>query len=152
MWHYTHHKIMSRYLSRNRNIEVYSSVFREGLKGCSVMLFIVTINKQVDCIPCTCMLSGLVLHHPQMETGRCSSVRIDSLYCDAPGWPSESAAGLGGGRRRGKEKWRGREVAEHCSADKLMQQSRLSQQHTPTLAHCLWFACTYTGNRLRRSG
>lgn len=35
-------------------------------------------------------------------------------------------------------------MAEHCSADKLMQQSRLSQQHTPTLAHCLWFlrACT----------
>lgn len=31
----------------------------------------------------------------------------------------------------------GREVVEHCSADKLMQQSRLSQQHTPSLAQCL---------------
>lgn len=37
----------------------------------------------------------------------------------------------GGGR------W-GREVQEHCSADKLMQQSRLSQQqHTPSLARNL---------------
>ncbi len=28
-------------------------------------------------------------------------------------------------------------MVEHCSADKLMQQSRLSQQHTPSLAQCL---------------
>lgn len=28
-------------------------------------------------------------------------------------------------------------MVEHCSADKLMQQSRLSQQHTPNLARCL---------------
>lgn len=31
----------------------------------------------------------------------------------------------------------GRGVFEHCSADKLMQQSRLSQQHTPSLATSL---------------
>lgn len=38
--------------------------------------------------------------------------------------------------REGKA-WGGGEVVEHCSADKLMQQSRLSQQHTPSLARCL---------------
>lgn len=35
-----------------------------------------------------------------------------------------------GGVRKGEGE--GREVVEHCSADKLMQQSRLSQQHTPS--------------------
>ncbi|KAA8591115.1 hypothetical protein FQN60_002058 [Etheostoma spectabile] len=39
--------------------------------------------------------------------------------------------------RGSKEKRREREVVDHCSADKLMQQSRLSQQHTPSLAQCL---------------
>lgn len=36
--------------------------------------------------------------------------------------------------RKKRREW---EVVEHCSADKLMQQSRLSQQHTPSLAQCL---------------
>lgn len=36
--------------------------------------------------------------------------------------------------RKKRSEW---EVVEHCSADKLMQQSRLSQQHTPSLAQCL---------------
>lgn len=45
------------------------------------------------------------------------------------------AVRTGGG---GKEKRRGREVVEYCSADKLMQHSRLSQQHTPRLAQCFY--------------
>lgn len=36
------------------------------------------------------------------------------------------------GSKQGEEKG----AVEHCSADKLMQQSRLSQQHTPSLAQC----------------
>lgn len=59
----------------------------------------------------------------------------------APGWLCQSAlrwrererVRKGGVRRREGD---GR-VVEHCSADKLMQQSRLSQQHTPSLAQCL---------------
>lgn len=53
----------------------------------------------------------------------------------------------GGG---GKEKRWGREVVEHCSADKLMQQSWLSQQHTPSLAWCLHQLRGCLGNRLPR--
>lgn len=45
-------------------------------------------------------------------------------------------------RGEGRETWGGgRGAVKHCSADKLMQQSRLSQQHTPSLAQCLHQLC-----------
>lgn len=43
----------------------------------------------------------------------------------------------GGREGEARKTRRGRELVEHCSADKLMQQSRLSQQYTPSLAQCL---------------
>lgn len=70
------------------------------MRGCRVMLFIFTVNKQVENIHYTCVLSELVLHHPQTEAGRWSSARTDSLHRYAPGWPSERAAGFG--RREGE--------------------------------------------------
>lgn len=45
------------------------------------------------------------------------------------------------GARKGR--W---EVLEHCSADKLMQQSRLTQQRTPNLAQCLREQPGHTGS------
>lgn len=66
----------------------------------------------------------------------------NSFHCHASGRLCESAVRWRGERESGRmgggnEKRREREVVDHCSADKLMQQSRLSQQHTPSLAQCL---------------
>lgn len=52
-------------------------------------------------------------------------------------------------RERGEEEGarKGRwEVLEHCSADKLMQQSRLTQQRAPNLAQCLREQPGHTGS------
>lgn len=92
--------------------------------------------------------------------GTCSLLNIDfslSLMlehgCVSVRWVGkEREPGREGGG--GKERRRGWEVVEHCSADELMQQSRLSQQHTPSLAQCLHRLEPlhgYLGDRLPRS-
>lgn len=64
----------------------------------------------------TWVLSERVLHHPQMETGRCSSVRIDSLHQDGRErvqrvWGEEEGGRDGAregeaGKSEGEGRWR----------------------------------------------
>lgn len=82
-----------------------------------------------------CYLSSTHVGNGNMRLidNRPSPTRVTA--CHAPGcesavrWRGERESGREGG---GKEKRRRREVVVHCSADKLMQQSRLSQQHPPS--------------------
>lgn len=64
-----------------------------------------------------------------------------SITTQIPGKAVWKCSERGGSQEREvggeEERKRGWEVLEHCSADKLMQQSRLTQQHTPNLADCL---------------
>lgn len=82
---------------------------------------------------------------------RLSTASSSSCRCHAAGWLREGA--MRRKRRRRRRGGRGggwREVQEHCSADKWMQQSRHSRQHTPSLSRCRHRLAPSRADRLPR--